>query len=363
MRDAFEPISVLGMMSGTSMDGVDAAVLVTDGENHLEFGDTGFRAYATTERDVLRAGQGMWPGEDLEAASEVVHRAHVELSEQFPSRVIGFHGQTLAHDPDHARTHQLGDGSVLAKATGRDVVWDFRSEDMRAGGQGAPLAPFFHFAIARHIGATEPVGVINLGGVANVTFVDPRKASPEEPGALLAFDTGPASALVDDFMTTRLGTPFDENGKLAATGQVDTSVLARLGEVDFLSKLPPKSLDRNDFAEFAAAVSGLSDEDGAATLTALTAECLGRATLHLPKRPTRWLVAGGGRKNKTMMRMISDRLGCHVAPVEDVGLNGDFIEAQAFAWLAVRVMRGLPTTAPGTTGCRRPLSGGKISRP
>ena len=356
---------VLGLMSGTSMDGVDAAVLETDGEAILGFGPSGFRAYSGPERAVLRAGLGLWPGaEGLGEIEDLVRGAHAALVAEFEGvELVGFHGQTLAHDPKGRGTHQIGRGDLLAAATGRRVVWDFRTADVASGGEGAPLVPFFHFACARWIGATEPVAFLNLGGVGNVTWVDPRAAAPETPGALVAFDTGPGNALIDDFLTRRLGVAYDAEGAVAVRGKVAEAALADLGRHPYILRRPPKSLDRNDFHAYLDRVEPLSTEDGAATLAALTAACVAAATRHFPEPATRWLVCGGGRRNRTIMAMLGARTNAPVAPVEAVGLDGDMLEAQAFAYLAARVARGLATSAPGTTGARLPVSGGRISAP
>ncbi|MBB5514827.1 anhydro-N-acetylmuramic acid kinase [Rubricella aquisinus] len=356
------PIWALGLMSGTSMDGVDAALVRTDGADVFGFGPSHFRPYTDEERAILSAAQGMWPGRSnaLVAASEVIHHAHLEAIRALPpAEVIGFHGQTLAHDPERARTHQLGDGARLAAAAGVPVVWDFRSADMRAGGQGAPLAPFYHFALARAVGLTAPVVFLNIGGVANVTWVNPRCAAPEAPGALLAFDTGPGNALMDDFVMARRGVRFDDKGALARGGRVqDVSAIGQ----GFLQRTPPKSLDRHDFHAALEMVAPLSDADGMATLLDLTVDTIAKAQLHFPSAPVRWLVCGGGRKNATLMDALSARLSQPVDPVEAVGLDGDMLEAQAFGHLAVRVLTDQPTSAPGTTGCAAPVCGGQISR-
>ncbi len=355
----------LGLMSGTSMDGVDAAVLETDGETIEGFGPSAFRAYAPAEREVLRAGLGRWPGEDgVEAVEAVVDAAHAEAVKGFQGvAVVGFHGQTLAHDPKGRGTHQAGRGDRLAREVGVPVVWDFRTADVASGGEGAPLVPFFHFACARWMGAEAPVAFLNLGGVGNVTWVDPRAAGPEAEGALVAFDTGPGNALIDDFLRERLGRDFDADGAVAAEGRVDEGVLSGLARHPFLARKPPKSLDRQDFHGFLEQVAGLSTEDGAATLAALTVACVAEAARHFPEPVTRWLVAGGGRRNRTVMAMLAARANVPLEPVEAVGLDGDMLEAQAFAYLAMRVLRGLPTSAPGTTGVRLPVSGGRISNP
>ncbi len=362
-----EALRALGLMSGTSMDGVDAAVVVTDGETVEGFGPVAFLPYAAAERVVLRSGLGLWPGEDpgREAAIEALVRgAHAKAVAGFDGvDVVGFHGQTLAHAPAEGRTHQIGRGDLLAAETGRRVVWDFRSADVASGGEGAPLVPFFHFALARRLGFGAPVAFLNLGGVGNVTWADPRASAPEAAGALMAFDTGPGNALIDDFLQARLGWSHDQGGAVAAQGRVDEGVVAGLAAHPFIARKPPKSLDRQDFHRFLEKVAGLSTEDGAATLAALTAACVAEAARNFPEPPARWLVCGGGRKNATVMRMLGQRTNAPVDPVEAVGLDGDMLEAQAFAYLAVRVLRGLPTSAPSTTGCRVPVCGGRISEP
>ncbi|MCL5775904.1 anhydro-N-acetylmuramic acid kinase [Limibaculum sp. FT325] len=370
---------VLGLMSGTSMDGVDAAMVLTDGEGIEAFGPSQALPYGPGETEatvaVFRDWRAFRPPRDpahaarlAEAGAEVVanHAAAVvrllARAHEVPE-VIGFHGQTVAHAPAEGWTWQLGDGERLARVLNRTVVWDFRSDDMAAGGEGAPLAPFFHFALARHIGAERPIAFLNIGGVANVTWVNPAAPAPEAPGALVAFDTGPGNALLNDWMERRTGRALDEGGRAAATGRVDRGLVASNAAGAYLARRPPKSLDRNEFALALERLGGASVEDGAATLTALTVETVAAGLGHMPAPPARWLVCGGGRKNATMMAWLAERLDAPVDPVEAAGLDGDLLEAQAFAWLAVRVLRGLPTSAPSTTGCRAPVSGGRIARP
>lgn len=356
---------VLGAMSGTSLDGVDAAMLLTDGERILELGDSAYRPYSEDERAVIRAGFGCWPGEAAaQAAAEVVETAHAELLSRFPGAdLVGFHGQTLAHDPGGRGTHQAGSGAVLAQVLGVPVVWDFRSADVQMGGQGAPLAPFFHFACARRIGADLPLAFLNLGGVGNLTWVDPRQPAPEAPGACLAFDTGPANAPVNDLMQARRALTQDEGGRLAAEGRVEEAVLEQFLRHPYFFRMPPKSLDRSAFPALSEAVAGLSDADAAATLTAACAAAVARGAEHFPTPVARVLVCGGGRHNATLMAMLAERLACEVQPVETVGLDGDMLEAQAFAFLAIRVARGLPTSGPSTTGVSALVGGGQICRP
>ncbi|MGV8953126.1 MAG: anhydro-N-acetylmuramic acid kinase [Cypionkella sp.] len=359
------PIWVLGTMSGTSLDGVDAAMLRTDGQQIFEFGPDAYRPYTDAERATIRAAFGKWPGEaGVAAAAEVVEAAHVEVLSRFTGYdMVGFHGQTLAHDPANRRTHQVGNGDLVAQALGTPVVWDFRSNDVQMGGQGAPLAPFFHFACAQFIKATAPLAILNLGGVGNLTWIDPSMATPEATGALLAFDTGPANAPINDLMRNRLDLECDEVGQLAATGQVDEALVQAFLAQSYFHKIPPKSLDRNDFARFYKKTHKLSNADAAATLTAIAAACVARGAEHFPKPVTQILVAGGGRHNATMMAELAARMGCRVDAIEAVGLNGDMLEAQAFGFLAARVAYGLPTSCPSTTGVVAAIGGGQISRP
>jgi anhydro-N-acetylmuramic acid kinase len=351
------------MMSGTSLDGVDAAAVLTDGQQIYDFGPSTYRAYTEDERAVLHAALGLWPGEDPgleDAALRVVMGAHREAAEAVDGyAIVGFHGQTLAHDPDQGRTHQLGDGTWLAKALGKPVIWDFRTADMVAGGQGAPLAPFYHHACARWAGLKGPIAFLNLGGVGNLTWLD-ADAPPE---ACLAFDTGPANAPLDDLMQARLGQRFDADGAMARQGRVEVELVAEVLAAPFYAQSPPKSLDRSAFAGIARKLAGLDTEDAAATLVAILAGSVAHALALCPASPQAVYVCGGGRKNPAIMEELAKALACPVAMVEELGLDGDMLEAQAFAYLAVRVARGLPLSAPGTTGVPEPMPGGRISRP
>ncbi|MDO5620654.1 MAG: anhydro-N-acetylmuramic acid kinase [Paracoccus sp. (in: a-proteobacteria)] len=361
-------ILVLGMMSGTSLDGVDAALIETDGQVIAGFGRSGFRAYDSKEGAVLYGALGQWPGgPGVADAAALSVTAHAALAADFPEAVlIGYHGQTLAHDPQGRGTHQAGDGAALARAVGRPVVWDFRTEDVRQGGEGAPLVPFFHHACARWAVAAgrlepAPVLILNLGGVGNVTWLDPSIPAAEE--ATLAFDTGPANAPLNDLMLARCGAARDEGGVLALSGQADPAVVAGFLRHPFFDRPPPKSLDRDAWGGLVAAVAGLSDADAAATLTEAAAAAVGAGLRWLPEAPARLLVCGGGRHNGAMMAALARQTGMAPEPVEAIGLDGDMLEAHAFGWLAVRVMRGLPTSGPTTTGAPGPVGGGRISHP
>lgn len=355
----------LGTMSGTSLDGVDAAMIKTDGQTVFAFGPAAYRPYSPEEQEILRAALGQWPGDPaVEAAAEVVETAHAEVLARFSgAEVVGFHGQTLAHDPKGRGTHQCGNGALLAQLLGVPTVWDFRSSDVTIGGQGAPLAPFYHYALARHIGATQPIAFLNLGGVGNLTWIDPTAPGPENPGALLAFDTGPANAPINDLMRDRLGESRDAGGALAASGEADESFVAAFLKHPWFDTLPPKSLDRNGFGDLVARLEMLSDADAAATLTAIAAASVAAAQIHFPAPVTRILVTGGGRNNPTLMAELRRRIPVQIDPVEAVGLDGDMLEAQAFAFLAVRVLRKMATSGPDTTGAPALVGGGQISRP
>jgi anhydro-N-acetylmuramic acid kinase len=361
----------IGLMSGTSLDGVDIALIETDGETIAAFGPTGYRAYSDAERTLLREAlaaassltdRAARPGV-LAEAERLVTQAHAGAVEDFLRQhdvprgsvdVVGFHGQTVLHRPETRLTVQIGDGGALARALNLPVVHDLRAADVAAGGQGAPLVPVYHRALVRMAGRAEPVVVVNVGGVANVTYIDSDR--------LIACDTGPGNALLDDFMLRRTGVAIDRGGEYAARGRPDRDWIARAMAHPFFAARPPKSLDRNDFAAFN--VEGMSVDDGAATLTAFTATSIAQIAQHLPARPKSWIVVGGGANNPTLMRMLSEA----VAPAElltgrDLGWSGDAIEAQAFAFLAVRSLKGLPLTFPGTTGVSAPLSGGVLAKP
>ncbi|KGJ03600.1 anhydro-N-acetylmuramic acid kinase [Paracoccus halophilus] len=360
----------LGMMSGTSLDGVDAALIETDGVRIADFGRSAYRAYSGNESAMLHGALGQWQdGPDAAEAGALSVAAHAALADGFPeAELVGYHGQTLAHDPGGRGTHQAGDGAALARRLGRPVVWDFRSEDVRQGGEGAPLAPFFHWACAEWAVAQghlprAPVAFLNLGGVGNLTWVDPSAPAPEAPGACIAFDTGPANAPLNDLMRARRGQARDEGGALAALGQPDEGAIARFLTHPHFARPLPKSLDRDAFPDLAASVAHLPDADAAATLTHAAAAAVAAGLALLPQAPDRVLVCGGGRHNGAMMAALDARLPARVAPVEEAGLDGDMLEAQAFGWLAVRVLRGLPTSGPGTTGAPGPVCGGRISHP
>ena len=364
-------LRALGLMSGTSMDGVDAALVETDGEVVRRFGPTHLRPYDPEERSTLRTalqGARALQHRDerppaLAEAEAVVNHAHAQAARALMERaegegwsvdVVGFHGQTVLHRPERGLTVQIGSGRLLAEALGVPVVYDFRAADVAAGGQGAPLVPVFHRALAERENLEPPLAVLNVGGVANVTWIGPD-------GTLLAFDTGPGNALLDDWVLRTTGRSFDAGGALAARGRADAERLERLLDHPYFDAPPPKSLDRDAFS--AIRLQDLSVEDGAATLTAFTAASVARALAHMPAPPRLWIVAGGGAHNGTLLRDLKTRLGARVLTADEAGWSPDFVEAQAFAHLAVRSLNGLPLTFPGTTGAPRPLTGGVLAAP
>lgn len=362
-----ESLLAVGLMSGTSMDGIDAALIRTDGLAAVE--RLGFHSvpYDEAFRSRLRAAMAAAlamarPGFDVvidavERELTVRHAAAVgELlaatgTDAATVEVIGFHGQTVAHRPERGWTWQVGDGGLLAQLAGIPVISDFRSADVAAGGQGAPLAPAYHRALVTPLLAGGPVAVLNLGGVGNITWF-----AGDEWGS---FDTGPANALIDDWVRAEGGLSHDAGGGIAGTGTVHDDVLTSMLDLEWFDLAPPKSLDRADFS--IAAARGLSLADGAATLTAFTAATVAEALRHVPARLRQLLVTGGGRHNATLMRMLAKRTGVEVHGVETVGWDGDALEAEAFAYLAVRSLKALPISFPQTTGVRQPTCGGVVS--
>jgi anhydro-N-acetylmuramic acid kinase len=355
-----KPIWVTGLMSGTSLDGVDAACVLTDGMDILEFGPSCYQPYTPEERDILRSALGKWPLDPgLDAATTLVKDVHYKALQQLPKAdLIGFHGQTLAHEPQYGRTHQLGDGAGLARLVGVPVVWNFRLEDVACGGQGAPLAPIYHWAMVRYAKISAPVAVVNLGGIGNLTLVDPKQ--PPEMG-ILAFDTGPANAPLNDYMTFKMGLAYDDCGSLAAQGCPDFTILDQFLRDNYFVQAVPKSLDRGDFPYIAGLVADLSAQDAAATLTAIIVAGVVAALDHMPVLPQQMWITGGGRKNCELMRLLKVALPMTVHDIDYMGFDGDMVEAQAFAYLAARVARGFPTSFPRTTGVSQPLYGGTIS--
>jgi len=364
-----ELFKVIGLMSGTSLDGVDASLLTTDGETVAWPGPALELPYRRETRallhDALEAARTMTRGApvpaEITAAERMLTDAHAVIvalllarAEMKPSDIdyVGFHGQTVLHRPAEHWTWQIGDGAALARLTGIAVVNDFRSADVAAGGQGAPLVPLYHRVLAQS--RERPLVVVNIGGVANVTYVG-------ADDTVIGFDTGPGNATLDDWAYAQTGEHIDKDGRLARAGRIDEQRLAAMLRHPTFAVPPPKSLDRFDFPMSAA--DGLSGPDGAATLTAFTAASIARAREHFPQSPKGWIICGGGRRNPVLMEELRRRLGATVLSAEDAGWRGDFIEAEAFAYLAVRSVKGLPLSLPSTTGVPYPTPGGRLSRP
>lgn len=367
-----EVLRAIGLMSGTSMDGIDVALIETDGEGWVQRRADYSVDYEAEQRQVIATALAEAPSltdraarpPALQAAEDEITQAHIAAVQGFLKQqglgrgdidVIGFHGQTVIHKPDERFTVQIGDGEHLARALGIQTVFDLRAADVSAGGQGAPFAPVYHRAMAKAL-ERLPAVFVNIGGVSNVTYIAPD-------GDLMAFDTGPGNALLDDWVHQHTGSAVDHDGAYArrGVGQFEESLLEQLMDNPYFDLAPPKSLDRNDFS--LAPAEGLSLEAGAALLTAFTAASLQRSADWFPVPPCEWVICGGGRKNPELMRLLRERLGSDTVKVsvpEDYGFNGDSVEAEAFAYLAVRSLRGLPLSFPGTTGCPEPLTGGVL---
>jgi len=361
----------VGLMSGTSMDGIDAALIETDGDAAVRRCAFATTPYDDQFRDRLRAAMAAALALDRPAPHPLIDAVADELTIRHVAAVmalladagvaatdvgvVGFHGQTVAHRPDRRWTWQIGDGATLARLTGIATVSDFRSADVAAGGQGAPLAPGYHRALVAGLGP-RPVAVLNLGGVGNITWFGAGEGETRPWGS---FDTGPGNALIDDWVRAETGASHDAGGALAASGTVHEERVAAMLDLPWFDAPGPKSLDRADFG--LGAVRGLSAADGAATLTAFTAATVAQALQHVAERPARLLVTGGGRHNATLMAMLAERTGVAVAPVEAVGWHGDALEAEAFAYLAVRVLAQKPTSWPETTGVGAATAGGVVS--
>jgi anhydro-N-acetylmuramic acid kinase len=364
-------LTAIGTMSGTSFDGVDVALVETDGISIKRLGPVGYRAYPNEERLLLQQAfaeatsltdRAARPG-PLREAESLVTGAHFQAIEAFMREhaiardkvdIVGFHGQTVLHRPEARLTVQIGEGTTLAKQLRIPVAYDFRAADVAAGGEGAPLVPVFHRALALAIDEPRPIAVLNIGGVGNITFLN-GEAEP------IAFDTGPGNAPIDEIVTARTGKRFDRDGTLASHGTVHEQAFAKLLADPYFARKPPKSLDRAQFARID--LDSLSLEDAVATATAAVAASIAAAVEHLPRAPATWIVAGGGARNRSLMKMLRERLRSSVQVAEAVGWSSDALEAQAFAYLAVRSLKGLPLTFPGTTGVARPMAGGLLVRP
>lgn len=388
-----EAIWALGLMSGTSLDGVDAALILTDGVRVFAHGESLTLPYSDTERAQLFAcleGKG-----DIAQAVHMLTLRHIDAVEALLAKstipraevkLIGFHGQTIYHAPERGITQQIGNPALLVARTGIPTIADFRSADVAAGGQGAPLVPLYHAALVNSISSplegerkpasenaagfvggeshhiTElsfakaqnnrnyPIVIVNIGGVSNITYIDGEE--------IIACDTGAGNALMDDWVHRHTGAHYDKDGMLAAGGTVRADIVAQLLAHPFFNAPPPKSLDRNAFAKWIAPlIEPMSLGEGAATLCEFTAASIAAILLHLPRAPKQWVIAGGGRHNPTLLHMLNKHLA-NICVAESVGLNGDSLEAEAFAFLAVRSLNNMPLSLPSTTGVREPTLGG-----
>ena len=365
----------IGLMSGTSLDGVDVAAIKTDGDRKIEIGPALFVPYSRASkvfarRAIKAALEGRDGSAEIAEAQAHLTRANAEAVAQFLAEtgadareidVIGYHGQTILHRPKRnpesvGRTWQLGDGEKLAALCGIDVVHEFRADDVAAGGEGAPLTPVYHAARVAALGRSGPIAVVNIGGVSNLTYVAPGAADED----LLSFDCGPGNCLIDEWMEVKNGRAMDEDGAAALAGAAHEETVRLMLLHPFIRRAPPKSADRHDFTLDPQA--RFSVEDGAATLAAVTARAISESVRFLDAPPAAWIVAGGGRRNGAILAALRGHCAAPVLLAEEVGWRGDFLEAECFAYLAVRSLAGAPITFPRTTRAPRPMTGGRCSR-
>ena len=378
MVSKFEtPMWSVGLMTGTVLDGhIDVALIRTDGESVYEFGPWALVPYPEDTVKLIKQAvviakawnfkKGREPEVFAKAEMAITRGQSIAVEQLVTSAgltlndigVIGFHGQTVLHRPPDSKrrgkSRQLGDGRLMAELLKSTVVYDFRSKDLAAGGQGAPISPIYHVALLKNSKLTTPVAVLNLGGVANLTYWD-------GDSEIIAFDTGPANAPINDWISQQTDKKIDEDGVIAQSGTADETILNKLISHPYFRQQYPKSLDRDHFT--AAMVDGLDLEDGAATLTAFCASALNQALNQLPSRPEKIILCGGGRKNKTLVHEIKQRAQIEPIMSEDCGWRGDALEAECFAYLAMRSLRELPISFPTTTGVPNAMSGGIISNP
>lgn len=367
--------TAIGLMSGTSMDGIDAALVRTDGEDIVQRGSMSFSPYSPKNQTLLK--KALEDAKELqsrdqrigclEEAENLITDLHIEAVISFLKEndlkasqidVLGFHGQTVLHRPEQALTVQLGDGDKLAKATGIDVVYDMRANDMLHGGQGAPLVPIYHKALCNSLpdklNEQSPAVFVNIGGISNITYIGKE---------LIAFDTGPGNALIDQWVQSEAGIPYDQGGMIAAEGNVNEALVARYLDHSYFEKPLPKSLDRNDFMPPKSGELGI--EEGARTLAHISAAAILKSVEHLPEAPKLWIICGGGRHNPYIMadlKRLAQKTKAEVIKSEEAGFDGDAMEAEGWGYLAVRSVYGLPLTYPKTTGCERRVTGGLLCK-
>ncbi len=354
--------TVIGLMAGTSTDGIDAALMRTDGLDFVENISFLTKPYSDELRQSIKQQFGKSEiDEEVERVAQDLTRAHADVVRDLIGQldveqidVIGFHGQTISHDPDHGHTLQIGDAELLAKLTGCDVVHDFRTADVKAGGQGAPLLPLYHHAIAKEHKLETPCAFLNIGGVSNVTYIGRHEND------VLAFDCGPGNALIDDAMLEHFDAPYDDCGARARKGEVNQDALASLLAHPYFQKAPPKSLDRDAWG--LTEIKKLSPQDQLATLTEFTVQAIIRSLDHVKNIPVKWYVCGGGRHNTFIMERLNECLDGPVVSTDVLGVDGDTLEAEGFAYLAVRSLKGLPLSLPTTTGVAAPQTGGQLKK-
>jgi len=355
--------TALGLMSGTSMDGVDTSIIKSDGnreysiisDEYLEYNEEFYskliniRDKVFTENDLKRYS------EEIQSLEREITLFHANIVNQILKKskieidLIGFHGQTIFHDPNNKITKQLGDGNLLSQLTKKKVIYNFRQNDLLNGGQGAPLASIYHKLLAQTFkeeGKIKlPIIILNIGGIANITSI-------KENYEMNSMDIGPGNCLIDKWMRVNSNKNFDSNGDIAKSGKVDKFILDQtIDNFYYNESNKKKSLDVNDFdISFA---KGLSLEDGAATITELTADILSKNLLN-----GNVYVCGGGRKNKFLINSIQKKIENKISQIDELDIDGNFIESQAFGYLAIRSYLGLPISFPETTGCKKPCTGG-----
>jgi anhydro-N-acetylmuramic acid kinase len=352
----------IGCMSGTAMDGIDIALIESDGYGYIK--PIGFlsETHDPDFREKLRICLNKTEVDsDVKLTEDDFTKRHVPLIQKLINKfnllkkdidIIGFHGQTIHHDPENKLTVQMGDGDLLAQETGIDVVHSIRHADVQAGGQGAPFLPVYHRALALNAGLELPVAIINIGGVGNITWIN--------NDGMIAFDTGPGNAMIDDWVKMHTGKAYDDNGAIAAKGIVDQTYVTNFLNSPYFLKKYPKSLDRNDFIDIK--LENITFENGAATLTEMTIRSIALGVSQCPKKPKAIYVTGGGRHNAYIMKRLAQETNLPVYTTDTLGWNGDAMEAQGFAYMAVRTLLNEPISFPSTTGCPKPTVGGIIAK-
>ena len=359
--------TALGLMSGTSMDGVDASIIQTDGKSQYKAILDKYFEYSksiysnlTTLRDNIKNSKDLKKHQkQIKSVEKEITIFHAELVKKILKKsklnidFIGFHGQTIFHNFEKKISRQIGDGKLLSKLTRKKVVYNFRKNDLFNGGEGAPLAPVFHKLLVEQNKIKTPVTILNIGGIANITSI--RNKSWTNRFALSGSeDIGPGNCLIDRWIRLNSDKKYDEKGLIARSGTVDKFVLNQSLDSFYNSAISKKkSYDTNDFD--LSFIKGLSLENGAATLTEYTADICSKKLIN-----RNIYLSGGGRKNTFLIQSIKKKIHCKIRLIDHIGINGDFVESQAFAYLAIRSYLKLPISFPETTGCKKPCTGGVI---